>query len=324
MNISRLIFGLFLLLIFVEIVLIAPKNLDDISMDFGPLNSQTEEDTNKIDQIMKGVHLVEASSGKKDWELWAESAQSLKVQKTWQLFDVKANISASDGQVFNITGDKGFVEVQSKNLKIEGNVRVRSENGYVFKSSVAFYDAQKKLIHGDQPVELAGPKKSSDAINMQGDRFKIDVVSLNMTLLENVKGNYTTPERSKVRILSEEAIFSSKNKDVFFNKNVVIRSNNKIVQGPKAHFIYNKNKSKIDKLVMTGGVSIKDLDKKAVANTVEAFLDEQKFVLRGNPRVTQGEDEMVGDEIIFLEGGKRVKVKKANIKASEERLEDSN
>ena len=68
MNISRLIFGLFLVLIFVEIVLIAPKNLDDISMDFGPLSTQTEEDSNKIDQIMKGVHLVEASSSKKDWE----------------------------------------------------------------------------------------------------------------------------------------------------------------------------------------------------------------------------------------------------------------
>lgn len=324
MNLSRFLFGLFLVLIFIEIVLIAPKSLDEISMDVSPLSKSSAPDPEGVDQIMKGVHLVEASSGNKDWELWAESAQSLKIQKSWQLFNVKANISASDGQVFNIIGDQGYVESQSKNLKIEGNVKVTTENGYIFKTQVAFYNAQKKQIYGDQLVNLLGPEAGNESIHMQAESFNIDITSLDMTLLGNVKGTQKLKGRSQIRILSDRAVFSSKNKDAFFYDHVVIRSGSKIVQGPKAHFIYNKNKSKIDRLLMQGGVSLKDIDKKAVADTVDAYLDEQKFVLRGNPKVTQGDDEMVGDEIVFLDGGKRVKVIKANIKANKERLEDSN
>ncbi len=40
----------------------------------------------------------------------------------------------------------------------------------------------------------------------------------------------------------------------------------------------------------------------------------QKLTFSGKPRLYQDEDELVGDKIIFLEGGKKVKVEKVKAK----------
>ncbi len=40
------------------------------------------------------------------------------------------------------------------------------------------------------------------------------------------------------------------------------------------------------------------------------------MTLRGQPKVQQGEDEIVGKEIVFLDGGKRVKINQVVIKGN--------
>jgi hypothetical protein len=41
------------------------------------------------------------------------------------------------------------------------------------------------------------------------------------------------------------------------------------------------------------------------------------MVFRGQPRLVQNNDELNGEEIIFLEGGKKVKVEKVKVNANE-------
>jgi lipopolysaccharide export system protein LptA len=49
-------------------------------------------------------------------------------------------------------------------------------------------------------------------------------------------------------------------------------------------------------------------------------LNKNEFVFDGRPRVVQDNDELRGDRIVFLDGGKKVKVQNAKLKVSRESL----
>lgn len=69
----------------------------------------------------------------------------------------------------------------------------------------------------------------------------------------------------------------------------------------------------LDRIVLSGGVKLTDKDKKATCRELEINLTEDKMTLRGQPKVQQGDDEINGNEIVFLDGGKKVKINQVNL-----------
>ncbi|MNL10806.1 hypothetical protein D3C87_1316180 [compost metagenome] len=57
-----------------------------------------------------------------------------------------------------------------------------------------------------------------------------------------------------------------------------------------------------------------DVDKYATSESVNLDLLADKYVFKGRPKVIQNNDELSGEEIIFLEGGKKVKIERARAK----------
>jgi lipopolysaccharide export system protein LptA len=85
------------------------------------------------------------------------------------------------------------------------------------------------------------------------------------------------------------------------------------MQGPEAEFVYKSGVDLLDSVVLKGGVRLQDEDKFATSDVVSFDPTKNQFEFKGSPRVIQNTDELTGDKIIFLDGGKRVKVE--NIKA---------
>jgi lipopolysaccharide export system protein LptA len=56
---------------------------------------------------------------------------------------------------------------------------------------------------------------------------------------------------------------------------------------------------------------VTDTDKFATSGTVSLDVQEDKVVFSGSPRVVQNGDELVGDKITLLDGGRRVQVSNA-------------
>ncbi|MNY67067.1 hypothetical protein D3C86_2045840 [compost metagenome] len=61
-------------------------------------------------------------------------------------------------------------------------------------------------------------------------------------------------------------------------------------------------------------MKVSDMDKYATSDSVNLDLLADKYTFKGKPKVIQNNDELSGEEIIFLDGGKKVKVEKVRAK----------
>ena len=87
------------------------------------------------------------------------------------------------------------------------------------------------------------------------------------------------------------------------------------VRGNYAVFQYRDGK--LDTLYMDGGIHMQDQDKSGSSGEAIVYFNEDKYIFRKKPFVTQGENELIGDEITIFNRGQRVQVKNAKIEYHE-------
>jgi LPS export ABC transporter protein LptC/lipopolysaccharide transport protein LptA len=304
--------GLLFVVIIVEILLLSPSDLD-IGQN---QNEAIEfmENSEQIDQVVRGMHLMEASEKQKEWELWSDTAISLKTKNSWQLKKVKV-LFFSDKGSFTVTGKEGEIHSVTKNLEVTGDVLVRSENGYQFRTEKVIYISEvKKLVSPGQVHMIGPPDHRGFRLKLVGDSLESYVKTAVISIFGNVKTKKKVKKNQVINIKSERANFSGASYFAQFLKNVIMDMNDLRVSGQRARFNYSKNKNLVETILVKGNIRVSDKDKWATADTVLAFLEEDKLVFRGSPRLVQDSDELRGSEIIFLDGGNKVQVKGANMK----------
>ena len=88
--------------------------------------------------------------------------------------------------------------------------------------------------------------------------------------------------------------------------------------GRKADFIYDQKKHLLVSLVMQEDVRVTDRQHWASSEKVQVLFAQNEFILMGNPRVIQNNNELRGEEIRLLNGGKEVRVIKARARVEAE------
>lgn len=316
-----LLAALFVFLV-VEVVLIAPTTLHEGDEEAMP-TEVSETEVAEIDQIMRGVHLVEAGEGRSEWELWAEEARSMKTEDRWALDSVKAVFFGDDGTEFTVTGEKGEVQHVTKDMTVRGDVRIRTSNGYTFKTEVVHYSSDDKFLTAPEYVEMLGPRDGGGrSITLRGRGLKADMSTSLMEVQNDVRADKTFKDNKRVNIRSKRAQFSGKSKMARFLDDVVIDFENMRITGPEAEFQYDSQNKVVESMYVKGGVRVSDQDKWATSNNVKVDFNRDVYTFKGSPRVVQNNDELRGKEIIFFDGGKRVKVIGARARVDEGRLEN--
>lgn len=319
---GKVLLAVLFIFLVVEVVLIAPTTIQEGETE-AVQESLPENEIAEVDQIMRGVHLVEAGEGQREWELWAEEAKSLKIKEIWALKDVKAIFFGKDGTVFNVTGEKGEVHTVTKDMKVSGNVSIRSSNGYIFKTEAVNYSSEAKLLTSKDFVEMYGPKdEGGHSISLTGRGLNASLEDSQMQVLSRVRAEKSFKDKKRVSIRSNKALFSGQSKMARFIEDVVIDFENMRITGPQAEFQYDSQSKIVESMYVDGGVRVSDQDKWATSKNVKVDFTQDKYTFKGSPRVVQNNDELRGQEIIFLNGGKRVKVIGARARVDEERLEN--
>jgi len=314
--------SLALLVLLIQVVLIAPSQIRDAENRAALLPAPELTKGREIDQRIQGFNMIETQDGKKVWELWSDSTVSNKAKETWELDVVKAKFFSDSGVTFDVSGKKGIVNVKTKDLLVTGDVVVRSSNGYLFKTPAVSYTSGAKYLSGEGEVEMHGPKDTmGHALRLTGIGMEASLEKGTMEVLRDVRAEKPVDEDRKAYIRSQRSRFSGKSNSAKFIGDVILDIDTMRMTGPMAEFQYDSERDLVKSVVFSGGARVSDANKWATAQNVRVDFDSNRFVFKGNPRVVENNDELRGDEIIFLDGGKRVSVKGARAKVDEQRLE---
>ena len=175
-------------LILVLLVLIAGTVLTILWVNLqGKKGSENEESLAKIPRVDADMHLqtirlVEDKHGKKTWELDAKAMQQYQNQNIILLEDVKVTFYTQDGRSFMLSGNKGKIYQDSKNMELVGDVLLTSSDGYRLKTqSLSYQHANKKAFTSD-PVEIEGKE-----IQVVGTGMRVDMEAKIMKILSQAK-----------------------------------------------------------------------------------------------------------------------------------------
>lgn len=277
-------------------------------------------------QVVRNAYMVEAKQSGKEIELWSDRATRPKDKEEWTLDDVRVKFYAQNGVTYTVTGKTGGVTTANYALWIKGNVITKSSNGYTFKSESVSYDPKIKRLIAPAKIEMEGPPDAKGSrLYLDGEDMVADLLTNQLNVNRKVRARRQVQgpgsDQKTAQIQSNSAVFSGKSNLAAFKGNVIIDIDTMRLTGPEAKFAYDPKVQNLDSMVVDGGVRVTDSDKSATSGSVAVFFKDDKYVFKGSPRVIQQQDELIGDEIVFLHGGKQVQVINAKAQVDSSRVE---
>lgn len=316
LNKYTLLFALLVVFIFLEILFVSPRILEKQSDDltqYQQLQAMAQSKSkDAVEQKMSGVHLVENDENKKGWELFASEATGTS-DSQWVLKKVKVQFFTNDNSSYTVIGEVGEIDGATKDMIIRGDVLTTSTNGYQFKTDSIRYVAKEKMMRSSDSVYMEGPRdKNGSGFKLNGVGLEVDIKNNKMTIQNSIEAEKMLDNKN-FHLTSDQAQFSNKNQEALFTGKVKMNLGESQVEAPRAQFFYSNAQKTLERILMNGGVRLTEKDKKATCRELEIDLPQDKMTLRGQPKVQQGEDEINGQEIVFLEGGKKVKINRVNL-----------
>lgn len=277
--------------------------------------SQNQPEKKSIEQKMKGVHLVENDHDTKGWELLSEEAVG-EGTESWTLKKVKVQFYSEDDSSFTVTGDVGEVDGPSKNMLIRGNVITQSENGYTFLTNQLKYDSERKVLYTEDSVTMSGPPdKRGGGFNLVGIGMEIKVPSNRMKIMNQVRADKMV-DGKLFKLKSDSSDFSSRTQEALFTGNVKMDYDKMQIDAPFAEFKYSKTTKNLSSIYVYDKVEMKDEQKTATCKELIMDLVADQMILRGQPLVKMGTDQIQGEEITFYDKGTKMKISKMSMQRS--------
>lgn len=253
--------------------------------------------------------------------MFAKTAEGSDSTGDWKLSDVKVQFYNAEKIEFTVIGKTGVIDSKTRDLKIAGGVKLESKNGYHFQTESIEYSSKSRLIQSPSHVFMLGPSDpTTKGIEIHGQSLEISVDDETMKILREVTATKALDGGKSLLVKSQAVVVSSKVKSIKFIKDVSIEMDTMKLEGPEADFLYGNSENILQNIKVIGGVKVSDLTKYATSEIVNFDPAQNKFTLLGHPRVVQNNDEIMGDEIVFVDGGKRVQVNK--MKAKVDKLQD--
>ena len=140
--------------------------------------------SDQVDLQVKNVRYTEVGDSGMKWEITADTARYRKKENLALFEKVKVRLVMKDGRVFVMNGDRGRLNTQSRDMEIEGNVGIVSENGDRFATDRLLYRNAEKRIETDRPVVM-----ENGSVRISGVGMILTLDEKKVTLLSQVRAN---------------------------------------------------------------------------------------------------------------------------------------
>ena len=129
------------------------------------------------------------------WEVRSDSAQYEK--QDLAVFDkVRVKLTMPDGKVIVMTGDKGEMLTDKKDLEIKGHVQIIADSGEKFSTDYLKYSDSEKKIYTGAPVVM-----ESERVRIQGTGLEIFIQKGELILSSVVRQNSLNRDVMKLKVI---------------------------------------------------------------------------------------------------------------------------
>jgi LPS export ABC transporter protein LptC len=120
---------------------------------------------------LKEINFSQVKDGVKLWELKAEEVEYQKDRNLVSFKKVTILYFPKEDKPISLIGNRGQLNTQSKDIYIEGEVTIASEEGYELKAPALHYQDEKREVWTDGQVTFKGPQI---LVEGQGATMKLD------------------------------------------------------------------------------------------------------------------------------------------------------
>lgn len=135
-----------------------------------------------VDLQIKDFIYTEVGEGNTKWEVRAKTAQYDKKRNIAVFDQVQIKLTTAEKKVYQMTGDKGQMLTDKKDIEIHGNVVIISDSGDRFTTDYLKYSDAEKKFYTDAPVFMENKQ-----MKIKGKGLVLFMNTEELNLLSSVK-----------------------------------------------------------------------------------------------------------------------------------------
>ncbi|HDQ03007.1 MAG TPA: LPS export ABC transporter periplasmic protein LptC [Deltaproteobacteria bacterium] len=135
-----------------------------------------------VDLEIEGFVYREVGESDSRWEVKAQNA-TFQRKENLAIFDkLDIKLDSASGKVYTMTADRGKMHTKTRNIEIEGNVVILSNEGDRFTTDYLHYNDEERKFYTDAPVTM-----ENNRIRISGTGLTLFVSSGELNLASAVK-----------------------------------------------------------------------------------------------------------------------------------------
>jgi LPS export ABC transporter protein LptC len=140
--------------------------------------------SDKVDLQVKNINYTDVGDSGLKWEIKADSAKYIKSENLAMFDRVRVKLLMSDGKTIVMTGDKGTLNTNTKDMEITGNVEVVSDRGDRLTTDILKYSGSERRIYSEVAVTMENAR-----MQVRGMGMSLSLEDKDVALLSRVRAN---------------------------------------------------------------------------------------------------------------------------------------
>jgi len=257
-----------------------------------------------------GVDFYETSEGRKHWHIKSKFAELHRKENYAFMQSVKGDFfSEKTGNVIKTESEYGRSHVDKRVIELEGNVAIRSAQGYLFEMEKLTYDGRSKQFHTNDLIRVKGPNVHHPTLMLKGRGLTGSLEREHFRLERGVTAQKQLNQKADwLKVNSQTGEFFSAEQRAIFNGKVKTSLPKMVIDSDSLELGMSAKK---ESLKANGNVVLKLKDKLAKAEQLSVDFSTNKIVMQGNAKVEAKDNQIVGKKIVLYTDDDRVEVEGA-------------
>jgi lipopolysaccharide export system protein LptA len=265
----------------------------------------------------------ESEDGKTLWEINAEEARFYKEEDRSEFDNIDVVFFYQDTYELTLSGDRGVLDNESRNIDLSDNVTITAWEDYVLKTDTLHFNSVENEISTDNPIVLTGTDLSFTGTGLSFDLEKEELfVHKDVVTDLNVKGSDISSPQEKTE--GDDDIFGFDDVSSFSGGIIHITSRSLYARREGSFIRYTDGVSAshkdavltagtitiyfagdfggvgdIKKITADGNVKFLRSDIRGTADHMVFDYQNEKLTLTGTPTLYRGDDMVTGDTLTY-------------------------